>query len=120
MKDSVRAAAVDAGTRFAAAMAKPTLVTAGLMIPEVSPADAMVSASVCTVMPVVLPVVAAPIVKPEIVMVKAVPAAIPATAVVMTTEVAPVAAAAAVIVPTDAVPAALAVALTPAKKNPDG
>lgn len=52
--------------------------------PEAAPADATESASVCTVMPVELPAVAAPIVKPLSVTVKAVLGAIPAVAVVMT------------------------------------
>jgi hypothetical protein len=54
--------------------------------PEAAPADATVSESVCTVMPVALPAVAAPIVKPNRVMVKCVCAGMPATAVVMTME----------------------------------
>ena len=44
--------------------------------PDATPADAAVSASVCTVMPVALPAVAAPIVRPLRVMVKAVLGAI--------------------------------------------
>ncbi len=52
--------------------------------PEATPADAVVSASVCTVMPVALPAVAAPIVRPRRVIVKIVPAAMPAVSVVMT------------------------------------
>ena len=44
--------------------------------PEATPADAAVSASVCTVTPVALPAVAAPIVRPLRVMVKAVLGAI--------------------------------------------
>lgn len=63
---------------------------------------------------------AAPTVKPEIVMVKVVPAAIPATAVVMTKEVLEVEPEIAVIVATDAVLAALAVGVTPVAKNPLG
>jgi len=121
VKDRVRAAAVDAGARFAAAITKPTLVTAVLMIPEGAPAETIVFAvSVCTVMPVALPAVPAPIVNPERVMVKAVLAVIPATAVVMTRDVAPVAPEVAVMEATDADPAALAVGVTPSLKNPEG
>jgi len=58
------------------------------MSPEFTPADATVSADVCTVIPVVLPAVAGPIVRPPRVMVKAVPAGMPEIAVVMTIEVA--------------------------------
>ncbi len=57
--------------------------------PEATPTDSTLSASVCTVMPVVLPAVASPIVRPVSVMVKAVLAASVAPAVVMTMEVAP-------------------------------
>ncbi len=121
MNDRVRAAAVDAGARFAAAITKPTLVTAVLMIPEAAPAETIVFAvSVCTVMPVSLPAAATPMVNPERVMVKAVLAGIPATAVVITRDVAPVAPATAVMVATDAVLAALAVGVTAAAKNPEG
>ncbi len=87
--------------------------------PEATPADATVSASVCTVMPVVLPAVAAPIVRPLRVMVKGVLAAIPRTAVVMTIELETMADVA-VMVATDAVPAALAAGLGVAAKNPAG
>ena len=89
--------------------------------PEATPVDATVSASVCTVMPEALPAVAAPIVRPLRVMVKAVLAAIPATAVVMTMgALAEAMADVAVMVPTDAVPAALAAGLGVAAKNLDG
>ncbi len=90
------------------------------MAPEAAPADAVTSASVCTVMPVLLPAFDAPIVKPLRVMVKVVPAAIPATAVEMTMEVAPGAAEVAVIVGTDVVPAALAAGVADVAKNPLG
>jgi hypothetical protein len=88
-------------------MEKPTAVTcddcavAELITPEDTPADAVGSVSVCTVMPVALPAVAAPIVRPLRVIVKVVPAAIPATAVVMTIEVAPGAAEVAVMMATE-------------------
>ena len=88
--------------------------------PEASPPDATVSASVCTVMPVALPAVAAPIVRPLRVMVKAVLAGIPATAVVMTMAVAVGAAEVAVMVATDVEPSALAAGAADAAKNPDG
>ncbi len=87
--------------------------------PEAVPADATVSESVCTVMPVALPAVAAPIVKPLRVMVKAVDAEMPKTAVVMTMEL-PVMADVAVMVATDVVPAALAAGFGVAAKNPTG
>ena len=88
--------------------------------PEATPAEATVSASVCTVMPVALPAVAAPMVRPLRVMVKAVLAAIPATAVVMTMAVAVGWADVAVMVPTDVVPAALFAGVAVVAKNPDG
>ena len=88
--------------------------------PEATPADARVSWSVCTVIPVELPPFAAPIVRPLRVMVKAVLAEIPATAVVMTMAVAVGAAEVAVMVATDVVPAALFVGVADAAKNPDG
>jgi len=112
---------VDAGTRLAVAMTKPTLVTAGLMMPEGAPADAIVSVSVVTVMPVALPAVAAPITIPASVILKAVPAAIPATAVVMTMDVAVEAPNVAVIVETVVEPSAvMAVAVVPTAKKPEG
>ena len=87
--------------------------------PEATPADATVSASVCTVMPVALPAVAAPIVRPVSVMVKGVLAAMPTTAVVMMME-SPEMADVAVMVLTDVLPAALAAGLGEAAKNPAG
>ena len=90
-------------------------------MPEATPADAVTSASVCTVMPAGLSAsAAAPIVKPLRVMVKVVFAAMPATAVVMTMEVAPGAAEVAVMVATDAVPAALFAGVAVVAKNPLG
>jgi len=121
VKDNVRIAAVDAGARFAAAMTKPTFVTAVLMAPESNPAEAIVpTVSVCTIIPVALPEFPTPIVNPERVIVKRVSAAIPMTAVVMTMEVAPGAAEVAVIVPAEAVPAALAAGVADVAKKPEG
>ena len=77
------------------------------------------SADVCTVIPVVLPTVAAPIVRPLRVMVKAVAAGMPNQAVVMTIEVAVGADAVPVMVMTDASPATK-VGMADAAKNPDG
>ena len=87
--------------------------------PDATPADATVSASVCTVMPVALPAVTAPIVTPLRVMVKVVSAAIPAMAVVMTMELEEKADVA-VMLPTDVLPAALAAGLGVPAKNPGG
>ena len=67
-----------------------------------------------------LPAVAAPMVRPLRVMVKAVAAAIPATAVVMTMAVAVGWAEVAVMVGTDVVPAALFAGVAVVAKNPDG
>ena len=87
--------------------------------PDAAPADATVSASVCTVMPVLLPAFTAPIVRPDSVMVKAVVAAMPTTAVVMTMESREMADVA-VRVLTDVLPAALAAGLGVPAKNPAG
>ncbi len=87
--------------------------------PEATPVDAAASASVCTVTPVALPAVAAPIVRPLRVMVKAALAAIPAIAVVMMMELDEMADVV-VMVPTDVVPAALFAGLGVAAKNPAG
>ena len=87
--------------------------------PEATPADATVSASVCTVMPVALPAVAAPIVRPVSVMVKGVAAAMPTTAVVMMMEL-PEMADVAVMLLTDMLPAALVAGLAAPEKNPGG
>ena len=106
--------------RSACAMVKETAVGPGTPIPpEATPADATVSESVCTVMPVALPAVAAPIVKPLRVMVKCVYAGMPIMAVVMTMEL-PVMADVAVMVATDAEPAALFPGFGVAAKNPAG
>ena len=87
--------------------------------PDGTPADATVSASVCTVMPVALPAVAAPIVRPVSVMVKGVAAAMPTTAVVMMMEL-PEMADVAVMLLTDMLPAALVAGLAAPEKNPAG
>ncbi len=87
--------------------------------PEYTPIDAAVSTLVCTVMPVALPAVAAPIVKPNRVMVKAVDAAMPTTAVVMTMEL-PVLTDVAVIGATDVVATALFPGFGVGAKNPAG
>ena len=87
--------------------------------PDATPADATLSESVCTVMPVALPTVAAPIVRPLRVMVKAVVAAMPTTAVVMTMELAEMADIA-VISLTDVLPAALPAGMGVPAKNPGG
>ncbi len=92
----------------------------GLKItPDATPADATVSASVCTVMPVALSAVAAPIVTPLRVMVTAVVAAMPTMSVVMTMEL-PEMADVAVMPLTDVLPAALAAGLGVVAKNPAG
>ena len=70
-------------------------------------------------MPVALPAVAAPIIRPVSVMVKGVLAAMPTTAVVMMME-SPEMADVAVMVLTDVLPAALAAGLGEAAKNPAG
>ena len=109
-----------AAMRSPAAMVKVTAKGFDVTAPEAAPADATVSASVCTVMPVALSArAAAPIVKPLRVMVKAVVAAMPAAAVVMTREL-PVMADVAVMLPTDAVPAALFAGFGVAAKSPAG
>ena len=77
------------------------------------------SADVFTVIPVVLPAVAAPIVRPLRVMVKAVPAGMPENAVVITIEVAVGTDTCPVMVATDASPATK-LDEADAAKNPDG
>ncbi len=76
------------------------------------------STLVCTVMPVELPGVAAPIVKPDRVMVKCVYAGMPIMSVVMTMEL-PVMADVAII-GRDVVPMGLAAGFGAAAKNPGG
>ena len=115
----VTATPVLPATRSAPAIIKLTEVGWDVIEPDAAPADAVTSASVCTVMPVALPAFVAPIVKPLRVMVKAVSAAMPATAVVMTMEVAPGAEEVAVMIATDVVPAALLKGVAVAK-NPEG
>ena len=89
------------------------------MPPEGTPTDGAVSTSVCTVIPVALPAVAAPIAKPPRTMVRVVagPTSIPA--MVMTIEVAPGADAVAVMVATDAAPANI-MGVADVAKNPFG
>ena len=87
--------------------------------PDATPSDATVSASVCTVMPVLLPAFTAPIVTPLRVMVTAVVAAMPTTAVEMTMEL-PEKADVAVMLLTDVLPAALAAGLRVLTKNAAG
>ena len=108
-----------AATRSPAAMVNTTPVGCVNIAPEGAPAEATVSESVDTVTPVGLPAVAAPIVRPERVMVKAVFAAMPITAVVMTMEL-PVMADVAVMVATDVLPAMLLAGLGVPAKNPAG
>ena len=109
--------------RSPAAIVRTTAVGAvcavAVIEPDATPADAVTSASVCTVMPVALPALTAPIVIPLRVMVKGVFAAMPATAVVMTMEVNVGAAEVAVMVATDVPPAAI-VGVAPVAKNPEG
>ncbi len=76
------------------------------------------STLVCTVMPVALPAVAAPIVKPNRVMVKVVYAGMPVRAVVMTMESPAMTDVA--IIGRDVVPMGLAAGLGEAAKNPGG
>ena len=96
------------------------IVKRGIPIPpESTPTDASVSVSVCTVMPVALPAVAAPIVKPRSVMVKVVFALMPAMAVVMTIAVAVGAAQVAVMAFTEVAPVAT-VGVAVVAKNPEG
>jgi hypothetical protein len=108
-------------TADASVIARPLMPEMPTPIPpEAAPADATVSESVCTVMPVALSATAAaPIVKPDRVMMKCVFAKMPALAVVMTMEL-PVMIDVAVMVATDAVPAALGEGFGVAAKNPAG
>ena len=87
--------------------------------PEAAPADKTVSASVRTVMPVALPAVAAPIVKPVRVMVKVVFASMPAMAVVMTIAVAVGAAQVAVMLCMEVLPVTIK-GVAVVAKNPEG
>ena len=108
--------------RSPAAMLNVTAVAREFNTPEATPADAVTSVVVCTVMPVALPAsAAAPIVKPLRVMVQAAFAPMVPTAVVMTMEF-PVMADVAVMLPV-APPmllAALSDGLGEAAKNPAG
>ena len=105
-------------TRSAVSIIKDTAVETPIP-PEGAPADSRLSADVFTVIPVVLPAVAAPIVRPLRVMVKAVPAGMSEPAMVMAIEVAEGADAVAVMDATDASPATK-VGAAVAAKNPDG
>ncbi len=90
---SVTATPVAPATRLAAGMVMDTSVGVGkvLMPPLGAPADTDVPAtSVCTVMPLVEPTVAAPMVNPESVMLTAAPAPTLAPVQVITIELAPV------------------------------
>ena len=109
--------------RSPAAIVRTTAVGAvcavAVIEPDATPADAVTSASVCTVMPVALPAFAKPIMKPLRVMVKAMFAAMPATAVVMTIEVAPGTDVVAVMDATEVEPAGTGCAAV-GEKNPEG
>ena len=109
-----------AATRSPVAMVNTTPVGCVDIVPDGAPAEAIVSASVDTVMPVGMPAVAAPIVKPLRVMVKAVAAGMPATLVEMTICVAVGADENAVINATEAVPAPLFAGVAVVAKNPGG
>ena len=109
-----------AATRSPAAIVNTTPVGCENIVPEGAPAEATVSASVDTAMPVGLPAVAAPIVRPERVMVKAVAAGMPATLVEMTICVAVGADENAVINATEAVPAPLFAGVAVVAKKPGG
>ena len=108
-----------AATRSPAATVNTSPVGCVDIDPEEAPAEGTVSASVDTVMPVGLPAVASPIVRPERVMVKDVFAAMPITAVVMTMEL-PDMADVAVMVGTDVLPAVLLAGLGVPAKKPGG
>ncbi len=104
---SVTATFVAPATRLPAAMVMVTAV--GVLMPPLgAPADVVVSVSVLTVIPVVEPAVAAPMVRPASVMVKGVPAGMGAAAMVITKRLFVVSCVdVAVKDPTDEVPAAL-------------
>ena len=116
---SVTATPVAPATRLPAAMVMDTAV--GVLMPPLgAPADTAVSVSVCTVMPVVEPAVAAPMVRPASVMVKGVPAGMGAFEMVITKRLFAVSCVdVAVKYPTDVLPATLSEgAWDP--KNPEG
>ena len=77
-----------AAMRSLGAMAKATAEGCDVIAPEAMPADAVTSASVCTVMVAAPAVTTAPIVKPLRVMMTDVAAAMPMIPVVMTMELA--------------------------------
>ena len=82
------AVVVTALALFSRTMASPIIgEEVSIILPEATPVDATVSTSVRTVMPVVLPTVAAPNFSPLRVMTTAVLAAMLTTAVVMTMDV---------------------------------
>ena len=107
--------------RSPAAMLNVTWVAWEFNTPEATPADAVTSVVVCTVMPVALPAsAAAPIVKPLRVMVQAAFAPMVPTAVVMTMEFPVMADVAVMPVAPPMVLAALSDGLGEAAKNPAG
>ena len=118
---SVTATPAVVSTRLSAAMVMETAVgVVRAMMPLGEPADAVVSVSVCTVMPVVDPMVPAPMVRPARVMVKGVPAGMGATAMVITKRLFVVSCVdVAVKDPTDEVPARLSEGCA-LPKNPAG
>ncbi len=127
VKVTVMGLLVAAGMRSLGAIVQDTAMTWPppqkydcVLIPDGAPTAKPVSTSVDTVMPVALPAVAAPIVRPERVMVKAVAAGTPATLVEMTICVAVGADENAVINATEAVPAPLFAGVAAVAKNPDG
>jgi hypothetical protein len=118
---SVTATPAVLATRLSAAMVMDTEVgVVRAMMPLGAPADAMVSVSVCTVMPVVEPMVPAPMVIPASVMVKGVPAGMGAFEMVITKRLFAVSCVdVAVKIATDEVPARLLEGAW-AAKNPAG
>ncbi len=117
---NVTSASVLPVTRLEAGMVMDTSV--GTEMPPLgAPADGTVSVSVCTVMPVIEPVVAAaPMVNPESVMVTAVPALMVAPEVVITIVEAAVVAAGARDREFTFVPPAAKVGVMEFAKNPEG
>jgi hypothetical protein len=119
---SVTATPAVVSTRLSAAMVMDTAVGAArAMMPLGAPADAVVSVSVCTVMPVVEPAVATPMVRPARVMMKGVLVAeMPAPAVDITNEFVPGFDDVAVMAATDVLPARLFEGAAVVAKNPEG
>ena len=121
LKARVTGTAALAAKRSPSATLKTTAEAWDVIAPEAAPTDAVTSASVCTVMPVVLPAsAAAPIFKPLRVMVQAAFAAMVPTAVVMTMEFPVMADVAVMPVAPPMVLAALSDGLGEAAKNPAG